>query len=225
VNHAGWVARYGALESLRAWLGRCGFPDEANAPAWIPGSSLLVTRDALVAAGGFRTGPLELFLRLHAGAKTAGQPYRTAFVPEPVSHLRPAATFHQHRASVIAGQRQLARALHSQGFRAPGLVSLFTFRVLRPLLETAAYALLAVGLALGWVRWDLAALVGLSSIGMGILQSMAAAVLREMAEPGMSAPGQLARLFFASIPENLGYRQWRNLWLIAGLWARPVLGR
>jgi len=46
--------------------------------------------------------------------------------------------------------------------------------------------------------------------------SMAAVVLRELAEPNSPDDRRMATLFFAAIPENLGYRQLRNLWLIAG---------
>jgi hypothetical protein len=37
-----------------------------------------------------------------------------------------------------------------------------------------------------------------------------------LAEPNSPDDRRLAALFFAAIPENLGYRQLRNLWLIAG---------
>jgi len=46
--------------------------------------------------------------------------------------------------------------------------------------------------------------------------SMAAVVLRELAEYQGSDPGRMTKLFLASIPENLGYRQMRNLWLLQG---------
>jgi hypothetical protein len=45
---------------------------------------------------------------------------------------------------------------------------------------------------------------------------LAALVLRELAEHDGSAPGRLAGLFFAAIPENLGRRKLRNLWLNGG---------
>ena len=51
---------------------------------------------------------------------------------------------------------------------------------------------------------------------MGMVQSLGAVVLREVAQPGRSGPAQIASLFLAAIPENLGYRQLRNLWLIGG---------
>jgi hypothetical protein len=40
-------------------------------------------------------------------------------------------------------------------------------------------------------------------------------VLREFADPAIREPAQLATLVAAAIVENLGYRQIRNLWLIA----------
>ena len=68
----------------------------------------------------------------------------------------------------------------------------------------------------------LAALVLVVSAGAGMVISMAAVVLRELAEPSGIAPGRLAALFLCAIPENLGYRQIRNLWLIAGFFGvRP----
>jgi hypothetical protein len=51
---------------------------------------------------------------------------------------------------------------------------------------------------------------------MGIVVSMAAVVLREFAGTDTPDERRMAAMFFASIPENLGYRQLRNLWLIAG---------
>jgi hypothetical protein len=216
----GLAARIGALESLRAWLGRCGSLADRNQLGTVPGCCMLISRDALLQAGGFHAGHLELFLRLHANARAAGQPYRIALAPEPVSHPRPTRTLRELRAFAHADQTQIAGALRRHAFYAAGLLPLFTLRVLRPLAETLAYGLTAIGLGLGWMPFDLVVLVALSTAGMGILQSMTAVLLRELAAPEGSDPGQLARLFFAAIPENLGYRQLRNFWLIAGLFDR-----
>ena len=92
--------------------------------------------------------------------------------------------------------------------------ALFCVRVARPLLETVAYAMAVAGLALGRIGAAEALLVLPATAGMGIVVSMAAVVLRELAEPSGAGPSQLAGLFFAAFPENLGYRQVRNLWLI-----------
>jgi hypothetical protein len=227
-HHNGLAARIGALESLRAWLGRCGSLADRNQLGPVPGCCMLISREAILQAGGFQGGHLDLFLRLHAHARAAGQPYRIALAPEPVSHPRPTRTLLELRASAHADQAEIAGALRRRAFYGAGLLPLFTLRVLRPLAETLAYVLTAIGLGLGRMSFDLVALVVLSTAGMGILQSMTAVLLGELAAPEGSDPGQLVRLFFAAIPENLGYRQLRNVWLITGLFgtgardARPV---
>jgi len=45
---------------------------------------------------------------------------------------------------------------------------------------------------------------------------MAAVVLRELAQYEASDPTELVNLFAAAMMESFGYRQLRNLWLIAG---------
>jgi hypothetical protein len=219
-HHEGLAARIGALESLRAWLGRCGSLGDRNQLGAVPGCCMLIGRETLLQAGGFHAGRLELFLRLHANARAAGQPYRIALAPEPVSHPRPTRTLRELHAFARADQAQIAGALRRHAFYAAGLLPLFSLRVLRPLVETLAYVLTAIGVGLGWMNVDMVTLVALSTAGMGMLQSMTAVLLREVAAPEGSDPGQLARLFFAAIPENLGYRQLRNFWLIAGLFDR-----
>ncbi len=214
------AARFGALESFRMWLGRCGSLAERNMLGAVPGCAVLVRRDMLITAGGFRAGNLDMFLRLHKAAKAAGKPYRIALAPEPISYTRPPTTVSELRAAAIADQREIAGALRSQSFRTPGVPSLFTIRLLRPLLETAAYVLSIVGLATRWIEPGLAVLVLLATVGMGILLSMAAVVFREKTRLEGADPRKLYQLFFAALPENLGYRQCRNLWLIAGLGKR-----
>jgi hypothetical protein len=100
-------------------------------------------------------------------------------------------------------------------------LGLFCIRGLRPLLETAALVLAVAGWVAGAVPTALAALVLVIAIGPGVVNSMAAVVLRELAEPSGMAPGRLAALFLTAIPENFGYRQIRNLWLIAGFFGAP----
>jgi hypothetical protein len=95
----------------------------------------------------------------------------------------------------------------------PGLIAM---RLVRPMAETILYPLTVVGLIVGWVPIKLAELVLMATVRTGILVSMSAVVLRELAQYRGSDPAQLRQLFLAAIPENLGYRQVRNLWLIGG---------
>ena len=218
-----WAARFGELETLRLWLARCAAFAGWNLLVPVPGASMLVLRDAIVKMGGFPGGPLELFLHLHGHARASGKQYRVAFVPESVSYERVPGSFADLRNQTLREEQDIARALGhrksiSGGTRAIGwgLPGILCVRLLRPVLETAALPLAVVGWLMGWIDPALAGLVLLSTVGIGMVVSMSAVILRELAEFGGSDPNRLAGLFFATIPENLGYRQVRNLWLIAG---------
>ena len=222
----GWAARFAAIEAVRLWLVRC-----AAFAGWrmllpVPGSTVLVPRDAIRKAGGFTAGAVELVLQLHGLERTRAKPRAVAFVPAPVSWLPPPADMADLREWIRRDQHALGRAfVHRESLELEGKVvhegaigwglpALFGMRLLRPLAETALYPLTVLGLILGWVPLPLAGTVLLATVGMGIVISMAAVVLRELAQYRGCDPEQLSRLFLAAIPENLGYRQVRNLWLI-----------
>lgn len=221
---AGLAGRIGAIEWLRLWLARCAAFSAWNKLLPVPGACMLVKRDAVRSVGGFRSGATELFVDLHAAGSANGSRWRIAFVAGPVSFRPAAATWGDLRRQVRRDQQQLAAALRQLG---PGagreFLGLFSIRGLRPLLETAAYFLAAAGWIAGLIHPALAALVLVTSAGAGIVISMAAVVLRELAEPSGMAPAALAALCLTAIPENLGYRQIRNFWLIAGFFGAPAV--
>ena len=229
----GLAGQIAALESLRAWLGRFAAMAGWGLLGPIPGCAMLLKRDAIVAVGGFRAGALEMFLRLHALARAARTSYRVALVPDAISRCRTPRSMEELRRFAIFEQWGIARSL---GFRASwkqglfplGLLlpALFCDRFLRPLLETVVYLLTAAALVAGWLDAPLAGLVLLSTVGTGILVSMAAVVFRELTEMSGSDPGQLVKMFFCVFPENFGYRQIRNFWLLAGYtWRGPETGQ
>jgi hypothetical protein len=214
-----------AVELLRNWLGRC-----AAFAAWemlvpISGAAVLLRRDTILTAGGFHDGPLELFLRLHGAARLKGKKFRVGFVPSE-AWLPPAAAA-VARQRIMREQGEIARAMahrrripNGLGALGWGLPALIASRLFCPVAETAAFLLAAVGLAMRWSPMNLLWLTLLATLGTGMLVSMEAVVLRELASFRGSDPSQLSRLFFAAIPENLGYRQLRNLWLIGGWFRR-----
>jgi hypothetical protein len=212
-----------AIESLRLWLARCAAFSAWNKLLPVPGACVQVKRDAVCSVGGFRAGPLELFLDLHAAARDTASRRRIALVASPVSFRPAAATWHDLRRYLRSDQQHLASGLRRSG-AGGGLkfLGLYCIRALRPLLETAAYILAAAGWITGTIHPALAALVLVTSVGSGIVLSTAAVVLRELAEPSGMPPSRLAALFLTAIPENLGYRQVRNLWMIAGFFGAPV---
>jgi hypothetical protein len=217
----GLTARFGALESLRTWMTRGAAFSVVNKTLPFPGSAVLVRRASVIQAGGFTGGPLELFLRLHGLQMAANKPYRILFLPDSVSHARTPGTRAELNRQLDRDQKEIARAF----FRRVTIAGPFGWKVLRgvvlaralrPWLETVAYVAAIVGFALGWVDLGTVLLLLLATIGMGIVLSMAAVLLREFAEPDFPDERRMAALFFAAIPENLGYRQLRNLRLMAG---------
>lgn len=224
--------RFAAIESLRLWLARC-----AGFTGWdmlvpVPGCCLMIRREAILEAGGFPASPdprqglprmLELILHLHGRARTGGAPFQMALVAEPVSYVPAPKTRDELHHQIDCDQSALRAALrHRKSIAAGmgaigwGLHALVCGRVVRPLLETALYVLTAIGIAAGVVPIKAGVLVLLCTVVTGIVISMAAVVLRELAALRGSQPDQLVRLFWAAFPENLGYRQMRNLWLVSG---------
>ena len=216
------ASRFAAIESLRAWLTRGAAFAGANSTLPIPGSAVLARRDAIIEAGGFTGGALELIARLHSFCRAARKPYRIAFLPAPTSLARTPRGFGQLRQTVRRDQNELALAFkHASRLGAGKLLRDLSFdRSWRPKLETLVYLLTIAGLVMRWVDLPLAAFVLLSTVGIGLVQSFAALALREVAQPARSQASHLMGLFLAAIPENFGYRQLRNLWLIADSFVR-----
>jgi len=218
----GLVAQFAALDFLRVWLSRQSALSGWNLLTPAPGSAVLIGRESIVKVGGFRAGALELVLRLHADARASKRAYRVAFVPGSGCLQRRPRSLGELRAEVVRDGQGVTRAVFTQGALPWWLrCGLFSARFVRPLLETLAYILTVAGLATRWIGWPLALLVLLSTAGMGMLLSMAAVSLRELAEYRGSDPARLARLFLAAVPENLGFRQLRNLWSLA-LWGKQA---
>jgi hypothetical protein len=216
----GLVSQFAALDFLRTWLSRQSALSGWNLLTPAPGSAVLIGRDSIVKVGGFRAGALELVLRLHADARASKRAYRVAFVPGSGCLQRRSRSLAALRSEIVRDGQGVARAVFTPGALPWWLrCGMFSVRFVRPLLETLAYVLTVAGLALGWIGWPLALLVLLSTAGIGMLLSMAAVSLRELAEYRGSDPARLARLFLAAIPENLGFRQLRNLWLLT-LWGK-----
>ncbi len=222
------IQRFSAIESVRVWLVRYAAFAGWNMLLPVPGCCLLIRRDAIQRAGGFPPSQgqlpdcaahLELVLNLHSRAGAGGPPFRMALVPEPISHIPAPQSSSQLRRILDRDQCALKAAIfHGKSIGAIGwgLPALLWDRLVRPLLETVLYVVTAAGFALGLVPIGVVLLVLLCTVATGTLVSMAAVVLRELAEFRGGEPGLLVSLFFAAVPENLGYRQLRNLWLIEG---------
>jgi len=215
---ASWAAWFWGLEEIRIWLGRMAAAAGGDLLIPVPGSALLVRADAIAAAGGFRGDPLDTVLALRKQPQAAGKPRTVALIPNPISYGPSPRSFRELHDAVSRDQRALAHAVRAEGMGGTSwfLPALVGWRFLLPLVETGAYVLLIAAVVTGHASGTLIELVLLAALGSGALVSMAAVVLRELAQYEAADPTELARLFAAAMIESLGYRQVRNLWLIAG---------
>jgi hypothetical protein len=211
----GFAANVAALESLRAWMVRCAAFSGWRSVVPVPGSALLIRREEILKAGGFHSGPLEMVLHLERRKRLLYLPedVRHASAPDSIRELKRRTQREQVELGIVWRRRKAIG-----GGIAPA--ALFGFRLVRPLLETVTWIVAGAAWFAGWIDSTLAGLVVAATAGMGVVVSMAAVALRELGQFEGSDPGVLLRLFFTAIPENLGYRQIRNLWLIGAFWKK-----
>jgi cellulose synthase/poly-beta-1,6-N-acetylglucosamine synthase-like glycosyltransferase len=215
-------SRWATLESLRMWLSWGAARSGRNQVMPIPGSAVLVSRAAVLESGGGTASAIELVLRLHAFGLRSRKKYKIVFLPQPVSHARPvtkrSGAVRELQRRTARDQGRIARAFRRRraltgSFGLGFLRVVWVERLIGPKLETLAYVATVAGVVTGWVSFTLAGVVFVVTAGMGIINSMAAVVMRELAQPAQTDPQRLSSLFWSTIPENLGYRQMRMLWL------------
>lgn len=185
----------------------------------------MLSREAVLRAGGFQAGTLEMVIHLHALARAAKKPYRIVFIPEAV--CRPAAPrqYGAVRAAIARDQMEVGAALYFHqalvlslgGLGWLAIPGLLASRVLLPLMETASLVLGAAAMAAGWIAPAVFALLVAAPLVCETLVSMTAVLLEQLASGANAEPRDVAGLFFSAIAENLGYRQWKNLWMVRDL--------
>ena len=220
------------IEYLRAFLfGRLGWAP-MNAVPIISGAFGVFRKEALVAAGGFRSDSIgedmELVMRLHRLNRLACRPYRIAFVPDPVCWTDAPESLKVLRRQRVRWQRGLGESLvfnrallfHPRG-GTPGWImfpSMVAFELLSPLIELAGYLFMTLGFALGIVSPTAFWTFLLLAIGLGMMLSASALLLEEISFHVYKRPSELLALAAAALIENLGYRQLIAVWRLQGLW-------
>lgn len=225
------LARLQVVEALREPLfARLGWA-RLNAALVVSDCALLLRKDAVVDAGGFRSDMLEeqmeLVARLHRLAREKGERYAIDVVPDPVCWKPAAPSLGQLRAQRMRWQVALAQAL--AGNRAilwgppDGTLRWLAYPFLGfferwgPAIEVFGYVLMvamwALGLVPGMVFVGFVAL----AFSLGFLVSMSALLLEELSFRLYPRWGQCARLAIAAVVENLGYRQLAACWRLDAL--------
>jgi len=209
------------LEIQRNWLKRCALSRwGAVVPA--PGAIRLFNRDAVIRAGGFTCGAGEMLVRLQQRSGAARPRSRVCYMPISVSRLNAPRNLDEARALLARDRSESRSALRRHKGLFPGLRNLGWAAIrellrklyLDPFAETAVLVVAAAASVTGFVEPALAGLFLATALALKILVSMTGVLLAESAAPSSAGPGDLLQTFFATVPENLGYRQWRNLWAV-----------
>ncbi len=224
LSSGGLAGRLSATAFVRNWLVRCAAFAGWNRLLPVPGAAVLLRRDAIIAARGFRAGVAEMCLRLHAAGRTAKVDYRVVLVPDPVVTPAEVSTWRGLGREIARDQAGFAR-LSTRWTRGTGMktrAGALWYRLIQPLVETAGCALALGGWAGGWIDSATALFFLISSAGAGIVVSSVAVVLPALAAERESEPKELRRLFATAVIENLGYRQIRNLLLVWGFFGKEA---
>jgi cellulose synthase/poly-beta-1,6-N-acetylglucosamine synthase-like glycosyltransferase len=228
---ASTIARFQAVEYLRAFLhGRIAF-SFLGSVLIVSGAFGVFRRDAVLSAGGFDTTTIgedmELVVRLHRLWRERRQPYRIVFVPYPVCWTQvPESCTSLHRQR-NRWQRGTVESLwrHKKMFCNPafGVVGLIgfpyfvLFETVGPVAEVAGYLVTVIGLLLRLISIEMALVFLIVSVLFGILLSVSAVVLEDFTARRYPSTGDIVRLFWAALVENLGFRQLLTLWRVEGL--------
>lgn len=225
------VARFQAIEYLRAFLGgRIAF-NFLNSLLIISGAFGLFRREAVVEAGGFSTATvgedMEMVVRLHEIWTRKKEKYRIVFVPDPVCW-----TEVPEKLKVLHRQRNRWQRgafeslwLHKRMFLNPkfGVLGLFAFpyfaafEIFGPAVELTGYLFTVVGLLSEAIAPEVAALFFVVSLAFGMLLSVSAILLEQFTASRYPAARDVLRLVWVAVIENLGFRQLLTFWRTQGL--------
>ena len=225
------LALFQIVEYLRAFLfGRLGW-SQMNALLLISGAFGLFHTETVIQVGGYRHSTIgedmELIVRLHRKLRQQGQPYRIAYVPDPVCWTEAPEDLKTLRNQRVRWQRGLSDSLslnlslmfHRRGGVA-GWVAfpyMVIFEWFGPLIEVVGYVFMALSFGLGIVSYPAMAAFLLMAVGLGLLNSVTALLLEEISFHIYPRPKHLLILLLVAAAENLGYRQLNSLWRLQGL--------
>ena len=220
------------VEYLRAFLfGRLGW-NRLGGNIIISGAFGLFKRESVLSAGGYLHDTvgedMELVLRLKRLSYERGGPGRIAFVPYPVAWTevpeslkvlgRQRDRWHRGLADVLWRHRRMAL---NPRYRVTGLVvyPYYAFvELLAPVFEAVGLISLAVGLFLGIVDWNFAALFYLTAYGLGTALTAFTLILEDISFHRYDTFRDRILLLSWALLENFGYRQITVYWRLRGLW-------
>ncbi|MBI4249293.1 MAG: glycosyltransferase [Elusimicrobia bacterium] len=227
-----WLVNFQILEYFRAFLtGRMGL-SMFNCLLVVSGAFGLFKKEPVIEVGGYRKDvvgeDMELVVRLHHRLRKSKRPCGVAFIPDPVCWTEVPESLKILSRQRNRWQRGLAESLslHWQMLGNPrygsvGLIAMPYFvgiELLSPLVELFGYATFIFGIFQGAIEWKAFFAFLLLAVGFGLILSLLALLLEELAFRRYPGVRDLLRLMLAAVLENLGYRQFMAIVRAQGLW-------
>jgi cellulose synthase/poly-beta-1,6-N-acetylglucosamine synthase-like glycosyltransferase len=224
------LATVQVLEYFRAFLvARVGW-SRLNALGIISGAFGLFHRSLVEAVGGYWTSTVgedfELTLRLHRYLRERGEPYRIAFISDPVCWTEAPEQFSTLGRQRRRWQRGLWETLHRHArmignprYGAVGLVAMpyfLLFEFLSPVVALGGLIVTVVLWLLGGLSTAYFVSFLLVSIGLGLALTTAALALEEFSFQRYRRRREVARLLWYAVVENVGYHQLHDIWRTMG---------
>lgn len=226
-----WVAGMQVLEYLRAFLfGRMGW-DTVGALYIISGAFGLFRRRDVVAVGGYAADAIgediDLVVRLHRHYLDRGEPYRVAFAPDAVAWTEAPESLSVLGRQRDRWQRGLIRTLwrhrriaFNPRYGRLGMLAypyLLLVEMLSGPVELFGYVLFALSLALGVLDPVTAGVFFAAAYTLGLLLSVSALLLEEVAFREYHRLGDVLRLLALTFVEPLVYRPLSAYWRTKGI--------
>jgi cellulose synthase/poly-beta-1,6-N-acetylglucosamine synthase-like glycosyltransferase len=224
------LATVQVLEYFRSFLvARVGW-SRFNALGIISGAFGLFHRSLLETVGGYWTQTVgedfELTLRLHRHLRERGEPYRIAFVSDPVcwtevpQQLRTLGRQRRRwQRGLWEGLRRHQHMLLNPRYGTVGLVAMpyfAWFEFLSPVFSLGGLLVAVLLWATGVLSATYFAAFLLVSIGLGVLLTTAALVLEEFSYRRYRRGREIVRLLCYAVLENVGYHQLHDIWRAIG---------
>jgi cellulose synthase/poly-beta-1,6-N-acetylglucosamine synthase-like glycosyltransferase len=220
------LATVQVLEYFRAFLvARVGW-SRLNALGIISGAFGLFHRSLVETVGGYWTETVgedfELTLRLHRHLRESGEPYRIAFISDPVCWTEvpeQLATLGRQRRrwqrGLWEGLRRHRRMIGNPRYGIVGVVVMpyfLVFEFLSPLFSLVGLLVTVIWWFVGGLSTYYFVAFLLVSIGLGLLLTTAALALEEFSYQRYRRRRDVLRLLAYAVVENIGYHQLHDIW-------------
>jgi cellulose synthase/poly-beta-1,6-N-acetylglucosamine synthase-like glycosyltransferase len=218
------------LEYFRSFLVARVAWSRLNALGIISGAFGLFHRSVLETVGGYWTETVgedfELTLRLHRYLRERGEPYRIAFISDPVCWTEAPTQFatlgrqrRRWQRGLWEGLRRHGRLIGRPRYGVLGLVAMpyfLVFEFLSPLFALLGIVVTTLWWLLGGLSVAYFAAFLAVSLGFGLLLTTAALALEEFSYQRYRRRGEVARLLAYAVLEQVGFRQLHDIWRLIG---------